>query len=373
MRNPNGYGTIYKLSGNRRKPFIVRVTVGWSWYDRLTKKRIEKIPDDCDILEKLPDGRQRFSNVQLYNNVGYYETRQDAMIALAEYNKDPFDLQLARITFEEVYDRWSTEHFQKIKNSNGYVASYNLCEPLYKMRMVDIKLDHLQKIVDESGKNKPTLKTLKNLFSLMYDYCVKHEILTQDKRDMVRYVDISNAGNPNALNREPFKKTEVKTVWKWKDTSEYIRVVLMLIYSGCRIGELLDLKKENVNLEEKCFKIVQAKTESGVRTVPIADKVFPFFQEWMTKNNCEYLISTPDARHFTYRNYYDSYWKPFMNQMSMEHRPHDTRHTCVSMLKVAGVDDTVIRKIVGHKGQGVTEQVYTHYQLAELLEAINRI
>lgn len=132
MRNPNGYGTIYKLSGNRRKPFIVRVTVGWSYYDRLTKKRIENIPDNCDPLEKLPDGRQRFSNVQLYNNVGYYETRQDAMIALAEYNKDPFDLQLARITFEEVYDRWSTEHFEKVVNTNGYIASYKLCEALYK-------------------------------------------------------------------------------------------------------------------------------------------------------------------------------------------------------------------------------------------------
>jgi integrase len=62
-----------------------------------------------------------------------------------------------------------------------------------------------------------------------------------------------------------------------------------------------------------------------------------------------------------------------MEQMNMEHRPHDTRHTCISLLSVAGVDDKVIKKIVGHKGQGVTETVYTHYELAELLEAINRI
>ena len=66
--------------------------------------------------------------------------------------------------------------------------------------MVDIKLDHLQKVVDESGKNTPTLKKLKIMFGLMWDYCVKHEILHQDKRDMVRYVDISKAGNPNAYN-----------------------------------------------------------------------------------------------------------------------------------------------------------------------------
>ena len=54
---------------------------------------------------------------------------------------------------------------------------------------------------------------------------------------------------------------------------------------------MLDLKKENVNLEEKWFRIVQSKTESGVRTVPINDKVLPFFQEWYNMNDCEYLLS----------------------------------------------------------------------------------
>ena len=29
MRNPNGYGSVVKLSGKRRKPFAVRITIGW--------------------------------------------------------------------------------------------------------------------------------------------------------------------------------------------------------------------------------------------------------------------------------------------------------------------------------------------------------
>ena len=33
----------------------------------------------------------------------------------------------------------------------------------------------------------------------------------------------------------------------------------------------------------------------------------------------------------------------------------------ISMLTVAGVSDKIIKKIVGHKGQGVTEVVYTHF------------
>lgn len=375
MKNPNGWGSITKLSGNRRKPWRVRKTDGWKTYDRLTKESLSRIPDDCDPFEILEDGKLRFTNKQMYVNIGYYATRQEAMTALAEFNKDPFDLNLSSVTFAEIYDRWSDIHFETVSDSNvkGYKAAYRLCGKLEKMRMVDIKLDHLQTVVDESGKNTPTLRKLKILWGLMWDYCVMHEILPQEKRDMVRYVDINKAGNPNSYNRKPFTKKEVKTVWKWKDTNEYFKVVLMLIYSGVRISELLDLKKENVNLEEKWFDVTASKTQAGIRKVPISDKVLPFFQEWMDKNDCEYLLSTPDAKHFEYRNYYDSYWTPLMQQMNMEHTPHEARHTCVSLLADAGVDERMVKKIVGHKGQGVTQTVYTHFEIEALLDAINKI
>lgn len=292
-----------------------------------------------------------------------------------DYNKDPYDLHFNTITFAEVYDRWSDVHFEKVSESNvkGYKASYRLCEKIYDMKFVEIKLDHLQKVVDESGKNTPTLKKLKIMFGLMWDYAVMHEIVSQDKRDMVRYVDISKAGNPNAYNRKPFTKKQVDIVWKSKDSNIYMTVVLMLIYTGVRIGELLDLEKKDVHLDERWFYVKESKTEAGIREVPIAEKMVPYFEYWLSRP-CEYLICTPEDKHFEYRNYYDSYWKPMMQSLGMEnHRPHDTRHTCISLLTAAGVDDRIIKKIVGHKGQGVTETVYTHLELPIKLEAINKI
>lgn len=243
------------------------------------------------------------------------------------------------------------------------------------MKLTDIKLDHYQKICDGSGKNSPTLKKLKITLGLMYDYAVMHEFLKQDKRDMIRYIDISKAGNPNARKRDAFTKAQVKTVWKWKDSNEYFTAILMMIYSGVRIGEFLDLKKENVNLEGKWFDIIASKTEAGIRKVPIHDKVLPFFQEWMTKNDCEYLISTPEGKHFVYRNFYDSYWTPLIAQAGLPDKltPHCTRHTCISMLTTAGVDERIIQKIVGHKGLNVTQVVYTHFEIEELIDAINKI
>lgn len=72
-------------------------------------------------------------------------------------------------------------------------------------------------------------------------------------------------------------------------------------------------------------------------------------------------------------DYYDSYRTPLIETLNMNHRPHDTHHTCISLLAAAGVGERIIKKIVGHKGQGGTETVYTHFELAELRDAIYKI
>ncbi len=350
MKLPNGYGSVYKLSGKRRKPYVARKTLGW------------------DIDMDTGKAKQRFLMI------GYYATRKEALQALADYNNNPYDINAAKVTLEDVYERWSAEHYPTVSQSNvkGCKAVWKLCSKISDMPIINIKLDHLQMIVDESGKNAPTLRKLKVVLGLMYRYAVIHEIIPKEK-NMVEYLDIKKAGNPNSLNREPFSPEEVERIWQVSESNTYYTVILMLIYSGCRVSELLDLKKEDVFLEDRYFNIISSKTAAGVRSVPIAEKVFPFFQHWYNLNSCEYLISTPEGRHFAYRNYYDSYWKPLIQVLQMEHRPHDTRHTCVSMLTVAGVSDKIIKKIVGHKGQDVTETIYTHFQINQLIEAINKI
>ena len=113
------------------------------------------------------------------------------------------------------------------------------------------------------------------MWGLMYDYAVVHEIVSQDKRDMVRYVDISKAGNPNAYKPETFSTKEISILWKCKDSNVYVTVILIMIYSGVRIGELLDLEKKDIHLDERWFYVKESKTEAGIREVPIAEKNCP--------------------------------------------------------------------------------------------------
>lgn len=345
-RLPNGFGSVYKLSGNRRKPWAARKTVGWK------------------------DNGQ-----PVYAFVGYYTTRTEALTALSDYNKDPYDLHISSITFEELYDKWSDEHFKKISDSSikAYSAAYKCCSPLYRTRVVDIKLDHLQRAIDGSGKNSPTLKNVKNMFGLMWDYAVVHEIVPPDKRKIIHYLDITKAGNPNKVDRAPFTKEEIDRLWKSEPGNEYISAVLIMIYTGMRIGELLDLRKEEVHLEERWINVRRSKTAAGVREVPIAEKIVPFIGRWL-QNQTDMLICAGSGVPMSYYVFRENYWTGIMETLGMEkHRPHDTRHTCVSMLTETGADPRIIRQIVGHKGQGVTEAVYTHVDLPAKLEAINKI
>lgn len=116
------------------------------------------------------------------------------------------------------------------------------------------------------------------------------------------------------------------------------------------------------------------KINTSPRRYLIADKVLPYYKAWYESSDCEYLLHTDDNEKFTYRNYKDSYWTPLIENLGMEHNPHDTKHTCISMLAEAHVDPTMIKKIVGHSGAiSLTEKVYTHLDIQSLVEAINKI
>ena len=338
------------MRGNRRKPYAVRKTIGWE-YDKEKDRMVQKTVA-----------------------IGYAATRAEGLQMLAEYNKNPYDVKQSKITFQEVYDEWSKIKYPTVSKSNvhGYEASYRVCGTLYHKVFRDIRLADLQLVVDSCGKNYPTLKKLKGLFSQLYDFAMKNDMCNKDYSE---YVDILRFKdkNPDKRDREIFTEKEIKRLWKLSE-DPYYQIILMLIYNGCRITEFLDLKKENVHLKEQYFDVVSSKTENGVRKVPIADKVLPFYKSWYEGSECEYLLHTKEQRHFIYRNYYDSYFLPLMEQIGFKHHPHDTRHTCVSMLAEAHVDPTMIKKIVGHAGaMTLTERVYTHLDIKALVKEINKI
>ncbi len=181
MRLPNGYGGVVKLSGNRRRPYAARITTGWHIND-ITGKRI-----------------------QHYQILGYAPTRSEALQILARYNNYPIDGETLKLTFREIYLRWSEEKFPTISHSNikGYRAAFATCENIADMPFHNLRLNDLQQVIDHSGKNYPTLKKIRVLFNQLYSYAMKHEIVS---KDYSAYVNISKYKdrNPNKKHTKLF-------------------------------------------------------------------------------------------------------------------------------------------------------------------------
>lgn len=346
MRNPNGYGSVHKLPGNRRKPWRARITAGW------------------EIDE---DGKQR----QKYKTIGVYETREEAMNALAEYNASPYDVDTS-ITFRQIYEKWSAEKYPTISHSNinGYKASYNACFQLHDLRFAEIRRQHLQNVIDTCGKQYPTLRKIKVLMSQLFEFAIQNDVCDKDYSSFVNIVQYKPKSQESI--HKPFTQAEIETLWSNTARDEYISVILMMIYSGVRVGEMCQLRKEDVHLEERYFDVKQSKTEAGVRRVPMAEKTLPLWIQWMDKPG-EYVVQKQTGGCVDTATYRDVYFVGKLEMLEMDHLPHDTRHTCVTLLAKAEVNKTLIRRIVGHKDTDVTDKVYTHFETQQLIDAINKI
>lgn len=349
VKLPNSYGSVLKMSNanRRRRPYMVRVTTGY---------------------ETSPSGK----TIQKRGIIGYAETREEGLQMLAKYHEKPYDLSRGNPTFREIYQDWSDEKFQEYTTSsiNGYRAAYNSCTLIFEVPFRDLRVQDLQKVIDTCGKNYPTLKNIRILFNQLYGYAIKNNICSTNYS---KYVDISKFKdrNPNKYDREPFSKEQINVLWAQKE-DPYIQMILILTYTGVRVGELLELKKENVHLKEQYFDVVSSKTESGIRKVPIGTMILPMFKEWYESSKGPFVFHTKEGEHFLYRNYYDSYFNPFMERFGYDQTPHCCRHTCISLLAEAKVSPTYQKLIVGHKGaMSITESVYTHIDMKELVKAID--
>ena len=91
-------------------------------------------------------------------------------------------------------------------------------------------------------------------------------------------------------DKEIFSLEEISILWRYKE-NPYYQMILILIYTGVRIGELLSLKKENVYLDKQYFIVIKSKTQNGVRKVPIADNILPFFQKWINTSKIDFVLN----------------------------------------------------------------------------------
>ncbi len=343
MKLPNHFGIIEKLSGNRRKPYRVRKTIGWE------------------------------NGKQIRKTIGYFETRAKALQELSLFNENPYDIDIKKITVKELHSKWQKEKYSKIayKTTKVYDMCWNYCADIEDMAFVDVKLNHLQVIVDSLGDKWSAKKAFKILWNQLYDYAIKNDM---NVRKYSEYIDLGK--KTTKLVRIPFEEAEIDKLWENEDRMEFIDTILILIYTGMRVGELLDIKIENVNLKEK-YMTGGSKTEAGKnRIIPLHERIIPLIEKWYDKAQevkSDYLIFNHEYKQMKYWNYYHEKWEKIIEQLefSKEHRPHDTRHTFATRMDRTPANKLCTKRILGHASKDITDKVYTHKDIDELIEAVN--
>lgn len=89
----------------------------------------------------------------------------------------------------------------------------------------------------------------------------------------------------------------------------------------------------------------------------------------------EFLFNDENGQQGTSLTYdkYRGRFNKITKKFHFSHRPHDTRHTFITKGKKAGMDEYLLKIIVGHEISDVTEKVYTHRSMEELRREINKI
>ena len=339
MRFPNGFGGVSKLSGNRRKPYIVRITAGWT-----------------------DEGKQ------IIKILGYYPSRADAIKALSSYNANPYDLNGAGKTMKEIYDLWedwvNTDKGRQL--TNNYKSALHYSESLYDMKFVEIRKRHIQSLIDNCPKGYSTKKNIKILFNQLFKFAIDRELVQTNYAALCELP----AREYSRLHK-PFEDEEIASLWA-NLGEPAVSYALVYIYTGLRPAELLQIKTADVFLD-KHYMTGGMKTAAGKnRVIPIADKIAPIIQKWYDPGNVYLCNSHRDGKPvLNYDRLRSHYWERC--SLLADHLPHDGRHTCATLLDNAGVAKRTIQLILGHSAKDITERVYTHKTIDQLIEAVNKI
>ena len=337
IRNPNKYGSVVKLSGNRRRPFMVRGGV-YGYDDR---------------------------GYPLFDIIGYTATREEGNIMLAEYNRDPWDVDKAKITLQGLFNLWKEKKAPKLGESNrsSLYSAFKHCSKLVNLPYKKIRSYQMQETIDGCGKGYSTQAAIKNLWGHLDRFALELDIITRCYSELLTSEAIPET------TRDRFSDDEIQRIWEHQNEL-WVDSVLVFIYAGWRINELLNLKKTDVDIQLGTM-TGGVKTRNGKnRIVPIHPFIRPFVERRM-KEPGEYLFSRNGKKcpESTYR----TIWKGIMDKLNIEKTPHEGRHTLESLLDSAKANRKCIDLIMGHKSKDTGNRVYNHKTLDELKEAIELI
>ena len=207
---------------------------------------------------------------------------------------------------------------------------------------------------------KDTKSVAKNILKALYNYALKYEIVDKDYSKFIELVK-----RERVIKRTIFTEKEREIVFA--SDNKICKAICVLIYTGLRIEEFLNLKKENI--ENNFIFVENSKTNAGVRAIPIHSKIKNIVDIFL-RDEGEYLFCWKNRKNKTVYETFRRSFKELMLELEMEHTIHDTRHTFASMMNKVGANDVALTTMIGHTDVNLTKSIYTHKELEDLEETM---
>lgn len=261
------------------------------------------------------------------------------------------------------------------------------------------------KIIILYGTSKRTGKTINRILSTVYcfyKFCclvteIKNPIIMEEinrQQNMFKSF-LHHARNNNKIGKSIFKikqseavitiipDAHIELLMNRLQNSRDKLILKILYLTGARIGEVLDLKIENIpypNLDETFGVLKNIKSKGKCRNLFIPMKLIEEIDSFIINERA--LIDTEHSYLFvalqkqnlghplTYRSIYDVFDRA-KKKAGLEFNFHDIRHTFVTHLAETGMDVSIISLIAGHKHIQTTEK-YTHLSDKYIGESLSR-
>ena len=158
--------------------------------------------------------------------------------------------------------------------------------------------------------------------------------------------------------------------------------IIICLYMGLRIGELLALTWADVDLQRRTVyisktigergEIAPTKSNAGMRLLPIPNAIIDMLRGLKHKSTSNYVIETKG--HQTNIRAYQDLYKRMLQTIGLNSLGfHSLRHTFATRALESGMDFKTLSELMGHANVSITIERYAHCQMELKRKAINRL
>lgn len=231
---------------------------------------------------------------------------------------------------------------------------------------------------EENKWSAKTFRIYRQYLKTFFDWVVSEQWITDNPVDSISSPRLP-INLPRCLNRdEALKFLSSVHHYPWTYELEEPRnkaIIAMFLYTGIRLGELLNLRMDHVDLAKREILIRQGKNEKD-RCVTIHEDLLPILVKYCKAAKKQgtpsmwFFPSVRSEKQLTQKNIY-AIFRKVSAQSGIKATPHMLRHTFGRLSVESNINMRVIQRMMGHSNIQTT-QIYTHVTTEAMKQAMNR-